>query len=182
MWREVALAQGFITREQLPEIPYAKAGKDQSFRRSSFSAEEWTQLGANSTSVLDRRQKQVRRRWKPTGLPPDHAGKTKEKKATNQSLGQPCSGSTKGKALSSQNTQPINRSTERCCTWRCGSQWNQAFASVLSGRSGGLTSQRTKPSAKKTERSGASSKFQRRTPRQVGGTNSVHPSRHISND
>ena len=44
MWREVALAQGFITRDQLPEIPYAKAGKDQSFRRSSLSAEEWTQL------------------------------------------------------------------------------------------------------------------------------------------
>ncbi|MDM7958886.1 MAG: site-specific integrase [Synechococcus sp. WH 8007] len=44
MWREVALSQGFITRDQLPEIPYAKAGKDQSFRRSSFSAEEWTQL------------------------------------------------------------------------------------------------------------------------------------------
>ena len=44
MWREIALSQGFVTRDQLPEIPYAKAGKDQSFRRSSFSAEEWTQL------------------------------------------------------------------------------------------------------------------------------------------
>jgi integrase len=44
MWREVALAPGFITRDQLPEIPYAKTGKDQSFRRSSLSAEEWTQL------------------------------------------------------------------------------------------------------------------------------------------
>jgi hypothetical protein len=44
MWREVALAKGFITRDQLPEIPYAKAGKDQSFRRSALSAEEWTKL------------------------------------------------------------------------------------------------------------------------------------------
>lgn len=44
MWREIALAQGFITREQLPDIPYAKASKDQSFRRSAFNAEEWRQL------------------------------------------------------------------------------------------------------------------------------------------
>ena len=44
MWKEVALAEGFITRDQLPEIPYAKSPKDQSYRRSSFSVEEWVQL------------------------------------------------------------------------------------------------------------------------------------------
>jgi len=44
MWREVALAQGFVTRDQLPEIPYAKAGKDQSYRRSALTADEWVQL------------------------------------------------------------------------------------------------------------------------------------------
>ena len=44
MFREVALAQGFITRDQLPEIPTAKVPKDQSFRRSAFSGEEWIQL------------------------------------------------------------------------------------------------------------------------------------------
>ena len=44
MWREVALAQGFITRDQLPEVPYAKAPKDQSYRRSAFSVEEWVQM------------------------------------------------------------------------------------------------------------------------------------------
>jgi len=44
MFREVALAQGFITRDQLPEIPTAKVPKDQSFRRSALSAEEWIQL------------------------------------------------------------------------------------------------------------------------------------------
>lgn len=44
IWREATLALGFITREQLLEIPYTKAGKDQSFRRSSCSAEEWIQV------------------------------------------------------------------------------------------------------------------------------------------
>jgi len=44
MWREVALAHGFVTRDQLPEIPYAKASKDQSYRRSALTADEWLQL------------------------------------------------------------------------------------------------------------------------------------------
>lgn len=44
MWREVALAQGFVTRDQLPEIPYAKTGKDHSYRRSALTAGEWVQL------------------------------------------------------------------------------------------------------------------------------------------
>ena len=44
MFREVALAQGFITRGKLPDIPNAKVPKDQLFRRSAFSAEEWVQL------------------------------------------------------------------------------------------------------------------------------------------
>jgi len=38
------MAQGFVTRDQLPEIPYAKAGKDQSYRRSALTADEWVQL------------------------------------------------------------------------------------------------------------------------------------------
>ena len=44
MWKEVALTEGFITREQSHEIPYTKSPKDQSYRRSSFSVEEWVQL------------------------------------------------------------------------------------------------------------------------------------------
>ena len=44
MWKEVALAEGFITRDQFPETPYAKGPKDQSYRRSSFDVEEWMQL------------------------------------------------------------------------------------------------------------------------------------------
>ena len=48
MFREVALAKGFITRDQLPDIPNAKVPKDQSFRRSAFSAEEWIQLEKTS--------------------------------------------------------------------------------------------------------------------------------------
>ena len=48
MRREVAPTQGFITCDQLPEIPYAKAAKDQPYRRSSLSTEEWTQLERTS--------------------------------------------------------------------------------------------------------------------------------------
>ena len=44
MFREMALAQGFITRDQLPDIPNAKVPKDQSFRRTAFSAEGLIQL------------------------------------------------------------------------------------------------------------------------------------------
>ena len=38
------LAEGFITRDQFPETPYAKGPKDQTYRRSSFDVEEWMQL------------------------------------------------------------------------------------------------------------------------------------------
>ena len=48
MFREVALAGGFITRDQLPDIPTAKVPKGQSFRRHAFSAEEWVQLEKTS--------------------------------------------------------------------------------------------------------------------------------------
>ena len=48
VFREVALAQGFITRDQMPDIPKAKVPKAQSFRRSAFSAEEWIQLEKTS--------------------------------------------------------------------------------------------------------------------------------------
>ena len=44
MWKKVALAEGFITRDQLPEIPYAKSPKNQSYRPSSINVEEWVQL------------------------------------------------------------------------------------------------------------------------------------------
>lgn len=44
MWREVALAKGFSTDDQLAEIPHAKAAEDQTFRMFFFSAEEWSQL------------------------------------------------------------------------------------------------------------------------------------------
>ena len=54
MFREVALAQGFIKMDQLPDIPNAKVPKDQSFRRSACSAEEWIQL--EKTSRLYRKE------------------------------------------------------------------------------------------------------------------------------
>ena len=44
MWKEVALAEEFITRDQFPETPYAKGPKDQTYRRSLFDFEEWMQL------------------------------------------------------------------------------------------------------------------------------------------
>ena len=44
MWEEVALQKGFITRDQLPQMPYAKSPKDKTFRRSAFTSEEWMQL------------------------------------------------------------------------------------------------------------------------------------------
>jgi len=44
MWREVALVQAFVTRDQLPEVPYAKAPKNQSYLKSAFSVEEWVQI------------------------------------------------------------------------------------------------------------------------------------------
>lgn len=44
MWKGVALTEGFITRDQLPEIPYAKSPKNQTYLRSSFSVEECVQL------------------------------------------------------------------------------------------------------------------------------------------
>ena len=40
MSRELSLAKGFTTSDQLPDIPNAKVPKDQPFRRSAFSAEE----------------------------------------------------------------------------------------------------------------------------------------------
>jgi len=48
MFREIALAEGFITRDQMPEIPTAKVPKEQSFRRHAFTAEEWVELEKSS--------------------------------------------------------------------------------------------------------------------------------------
>lgn len=59
MWREVAGSQGLVTRDQLPEIPYAKAGKDPVIPKIIFCSSGMDKTGAYSTSVLDRNQKQV---------------------------------------------------------------------------------------------------------------------------
>lgn len=48
MFREVPLRHGYITGEQMPEIPSAKVPKDKSLRRSSLSEEEWIQLEKTS--------------------------------------------------------------------------------------------------------------------------------------
>ena len=48
MFREIALAGGFITRDQLPDIPTAKVPRGQSFRRQALSAEERIQLEKTS--------------------------------------------------------------------------------------------------------------------------------------
>ena len=65
MFREVALAEGFITRDQLPEIPSAKVPKDQSYRRSAFSAEEWVQLEKTARLYWT----EGLTRWSQTGSP-----------------------------------------------------------------------------------------------------------------
>lgn len=44
MFKEVAVANGYITSEQIPVIPSAKTSKGSSYRRSSFTVEEWKQV------------------------------------------------------------------------------------------------------------------------------------------
>ena len=44
IFREVALLRGFITKDQVPEIPKVKVPKGTSYRRSSLSEREWIQL------------------------------------------------------------------------------------------------------------------------------------------
>lgn len=48
MFKEVPLRHGYITGDQMPEIPSAKVPKDKSLRRSSLSEEEWIQLEKTS--------------------------------------------------------------------------------------------------------------------------------------
>lgn len=125
MFREVALEQGFFTRNQLPDIPKAKVSKDQSFRRSAFSAEEWIQLEKTACLYWTEGQTGFPRKVNRLGSTRSPGVQTRERRATDRSPGTPSSGLTKGKAPGSRTGHSSSRTTARCSTWQCGSPWSQ---------------------------------------------------------
>ena len=118
MFREVALAQGFVTRNQLPAIPNAKVHKDQSFRRSAFSAEEWIQLEKTARLYWTEGLTRFSKEGEPLGFHKITRGPNKGKKSDRPSPGTPSSGLTKGKAPGSRSGHSNSRTTAKCSTWQ----------------------------------------------------------------
>ena len=79
MFKEIALTQGYITREQLPEIPTAKVPKDQSFRRSALTSQEWVQLEKAARLYWTQGNSRYDDQGKPLGFHPLKRGPNKGK-------------------------------------------------------------------------------------------------------
>ena len=99
MFKEVALAQGYITRDQLPEIPNAKIAKNTSFRRSAFTAEEWIQLEKSARLYWTQGKSKYDKAGKPLGYQlitkGPNAGKHSERPVLRNNLYSEQSGSGK---------------------------------------------------------------------------------------
>ena len=98
MFREVALAQGFINRDQLPDIPNAKVPKDQSFRRSALSADEWVQLEKTARLYWTEGLTRFSKEGKPLGFHKITKGENKGKNSTRPITRNSLYGVNKGKS------------------------------------------------------------------------------------
>ena len=121
MFREVALAKGFITRDQLPDISNAKVPKDQSFRRSSFSAGNGSNWRRPHASIGRKDRPGSSRRDNPWGSTRSPKVPTRGRTATAPSPGTPSTESTTATARGCRSGHSFSKTTGRCSIWRCGS-------------------------------------------------------------
>ena len=118
MWKDVALAEGFITRDQLPEIPYAKSPKDQSCRRSSFSVEECVQLDKTARTYWIEGKSRYDAKGNLLGYHQISRGPNKGKMSDRPIARDSLYGVNKGKETKNHPARSSSRYIGECCTWQ----------------------------------------------------------------
>ena len=99
LFREVALARGFITRDQMPDFPYARVGRlaVQDTRRQSFTPDEWVKLERCARLYWSKGLSRYNKDGSDRGYLPLKKGKNKGKPSNQLDLRNNLYGVNKGK-------------------------------------------------------------------------------------
>ena len=99
LFREIALAKRFITRDQMPDFPYIKTGRlaVQDTRRQSFSPDEWVTLERCARHYYIKGLSRYNKDGSDRGYLPITKGKNKGKPSKNLDLRNNLFGMNKGK-------------------------------------------------------------------------------------
>ena len=155
MFREVALEQGFFTRNQLPDIPKAKVSKDQSFRRSAFSAEEWIQLEKTSRLYWKEGLTRFSKKGQPLGFHKITKGPNKGQDSNRPITRNSLYGVNKGKGTRKSNRAQQQQDHRQMLYLAMRISMESGIRSDPYGRCAGVISPTTRRSPSRTRRFGA---------------------------